>query len=147
MLVCTFYEPASTSTSTLKRVIQCTIDPQRHANSGGFKSSSPGSARASAEDDSSSCARASPKHASAPCPSCQTQLVAPADHALVYAAVAVDALAIQLRSHEAQPYELRRAFLAFLFGCEHTAPAYNHIPSGGEECDEQFHWWDANDYT
>ena len=68
----------------------------------------------------------------APCPSYLAQFVAPADHALVYAAVAVDALAIQLRSHEAQPYELRRAFLAFLFGCKHTAPAYNHIHSGGE---------------
>ena len=136
MLVCTFYESAGTSTSTLKQVIQRTIDPQRHANDGGRKSSSPGSARASGEDDSSSCAHALSKYASAPCPSCLAQFVAPYDHALVYAAVAVDALAVQLRSHEAQPYELRRAFLAFLFGCEHTAPAYNHIPSGGEEHNE-----------
>ena len=146
MLVCTFYKSAGTSTSTLKQVIQRTIDPQRHANSGSFKSSSPGSARTSGEDDSSSCARASFKHAWAPYPSCLAQFVAPADHALVYAAVAVDAFAIQLRSHEAQPYELRRAFLVFLFGCELTAHAYNHISSGGEEHNEQFHWWDANDY-
>ena len=50
-----------TSTSTLKRVIQRPINPQKHVNGGGCKSSSPGSACTSGEDDSSSCA-CGPEH-------------------------------------------------------------------------------------
>ena len=38
-----------TSTSTLKWDIQCSIDPQRHANDRGCKSCSPGSARTSSK--------------------------------------------------------------------------------------------------
>ena len=82
---------------------------------------------ASGKNDSSSCVHASSKHACVPCPSCLAQFVAPADHALVYAAVTVDAFAIQLCSHEAQPYELCCAFLAFLFGCVSLQPEVQFV--------------------
>ena len=47
--------------SSLKRDIQCSINPHRHANDGGCKSSSPGSACTSGKNDSSSCA-CGPEH-------------------------------------------------------------------------------------
>ena len=120
------------STSYLKRVIKRSIDPQRHANDGGWKSSSPGSACASGEDDSSSCARVSSKH------------VPPVWHSLSPHPITISSM--QRSQLTPSPYNSvytklnlmnYTAFsLRVLFGREHTAPAYNHNPSGDEEHNE-----------
>ena len=125
-----------TSTSTLKRDIQRSIDPQRHASGGGCKSSSPGSARASGEDDSSSCLLELSKHACAlpllsdtihRCSRSRSRLCS--GHSRCSRHTTPFPRSSTLRTTPCFP---RASSLV----AEHIAPAYNHIPYGGEEHNE-----------
>ena len=119
--------------SSLKRDIQRSINPHRHANDGGCKSSSPGSACTSGEDDSctcivQACLRPAPPvwHNLSPDPitlsSMQRSQSTPSPYNSIHTK-------LNLMNYAALS-------LRILIGSEHTGPAYNHIPSGGEEHNE-----------